>query len=804
MTHLDPELLVQPARLAAVRRTRQVLPGTVLPLDAVARLAAHLVQAPVAAICLVGGDDDLIVGAHGIPAPLLRNRRVPMDHSVGKYVIGGGPVTVVTDVRQDPELRGHPLVHEIGLRAFLGVPLTDAAGNPVGSVVTLDVVPRHWSPTEVATVREIAAVVTPQDLFAEPPTGQVPDIALGPLLESTLEAFVAADVDGVVVGWNLAAEVMFGWTAAEAVGRRLADLFVPEGGGALLPERDLAAVSRPQRRARGTGRHRDGHPFPAEAFLTRVPSPAGPLLCGFFLDVTEQTALRREKVQRGRFLDALLDSLLAGVMACDPRGHVVVLNRLLRELLGLPDDWRPFPLTQLASVFTDVDRHPLAPGEAPLARAFRGECVRSQLVRLPAAGSRPARDFLANAHPILDADGSSLGAVAALHDITAHLRQQRLSLCQLEVARKLAGVRSVEDALHVVLRSIADALGWRRGEAWLRDPVVDALQPVAAWTGDPAGAGGWRGGDLARRCSAEVRTIHRDDGAGGPAIAVPITENRTALGALVLEDPGEGGAAGGDDVAVDFAESISAHLTAFLSRRRADALRVELGRSKDDFIALAGHALRTPLTSIGSYADLLRAGAERWDDDERQMLDAISRNTEGLRAIVDDLLDLAAMESGHADMAVQPVDLAALVRQEEQALGEVAARSGVRVRDALPGSLPVRGDPDRLRLLIRNLLSNAVKYSPDGGVVDVAAGTDASAVELTIADGGVGIPPEERERLFRRFFRASNALDRGIPGTGLGLSISRAIVEAHGGTLSLRPREPAHAGTTVTVRLPAG
>ncbi|GGJ80433.1 hypothetical protein GCM10010123_07960 [Pilimelia anulata] len=801
MSHVDRRLLAEPTRLAAVDRTRRVLCGMALPTDAVAGLAAKLLAAPMGVVCLVRDDEDLVVGAHGLP-DRFADRHLDLRYAVGQYVLGDGPVTVVEDVDEDPDLRRHGLVRECGVRAFLGVPLADPDGRPVGALVVLDRVVRRWSNADISALLEIGTMLVPAD---RPPAAvrgsSLPDVELGPLLESTAEAFVAADVDGTVVGWNLAAADLFGLPVAEALGRRLADLFVADGAARLGDP----AVHR--QRVQGVGRHRDGREFPVEAFLNRVPSPAGPLLCGFLLDITERVTLRRAALRHARFVEALLDSLLTGVAACDPDGRVIVANRSLRDWYAIPEDWQPFSLLDNPAVATALDGTELAVADLPLIRAWRGEVVRDELLRIPPPGGGASRAVLVNANPVTDPEGRPLGAVAALHDMTAQLRHETFRDRQLEVVEALAYTDDATTALRAVLRAIAGALGWRRGEAWLCDPVTDSVRPAAAWTpaagtgaaDDGAAGTAWLGRALAAECCAARAPVRRNS-AAERALAVPIREENAVLGVLTLLTPSGDPP---DDVAVAFAEAMCSHVAGFLARRRAAALRTELGRSKDDFIALVGHAVRTPLTSIGSYAELLLADAQRWTGDEREMLTAIARNAENLRAIIGGLLDLAALESGHAELAAVPVDLAIIVRDEVGALAEVAAHSDVLLRDRLPDALPVVGDPGRLRLLVHNLLSNAVKYSPDGGTVEILARAEPpGVVELTILDGGVGIPPDERDRLFRRFFRASTAVERGIPGAGLGLSMSRAIIEAHGGTLALTSREPAARGTAATVRLP--
>jgi signal transduction histidine kinase len=226
---------------------------------------------------------------------------------------------------------------------------------------------------------------------------------------------------------------------------------------------------------------------------------------------------------------------------------------------------------------------------------------------------------------------------------------------------------------------------------------------------------------------------------------------------------------------------------------------LHLAASTDEYIALAGHELRTPLTSISTYADLI---AESPDDTRvgeiRELLDVVVRNNARLRALVDDLLDLAALESGHTALAAAPVDLADVVRDAVDA----AEPSPVAIEVLLPERLTVTGDADRLRQVVGHLLRNAVGYSPDGSTVTVALSTVEGCAELTVADAGMGVPAGEQDQVFRRLYRGGNARHGGPTGAGLGLALCRVVVERHHGTITLQPRRPR--GTTVTVRLPCG
>jgi signal transduction histidine kinase len=255
-------------------------------------------------------------------------------------------------------------------------------------------------------------------------------------------------------------------------------------------------------------------------------------------------------------------------------------------------------------------------------------------------------------------------------------------------------------------------------------------------------------------------------------------------------------------VAADLALALE-HATLFEQQLELVDRLQELDRQKTDFLSTVSHELRTPLTSIAGYTEMIRDGdAGEVPPQMDRMLEVVGRNTERLRALIEDLLILSRIESGDLRMASEPVDVGELLGHAVAAVAPQAADGRVAVDVAGPPSgTRVRGDELQLERVLLNLLSNAVKFSPAGSTVRLGVSLDAADVVLTCADEGIGIPPSEQEHLFDRFFRASNATTAAIPGTGLGLVIVRGIVEQHGGSIALDSREGE--GTTVTVRLPA-
>jgi two-component system OmpR family sensor kinase len=226
--------------------------------------------------------------------------------------------------------------------------------------------------------------------------------------------------------------------------------------------------------------------------------------------------------------------------------------------------------------------------------------------------------------------------------------------------------------------------------------------------------------------------------------------------------------------------------------------------AQQTFVADAAHELRTPLAALRLQAQSL----DRAESPEARKL-AVSRLTAGIdRAtrLVEQLLVLARQEATAAGgAATRPVDLAELARRTVADLAGVAAAKGVDVGVQQADAATVEGQPDALQILLRNLVDNAIKYTPSGGTADISVRNEvvegAAQVTVTVEDSGPGIPPEERERVFDRFYRVAGSE---AAGSGLGLAIIKAIAERHGASLALG--QSARLGglaATVTFRTPA-
>jgi signal transduction histidine kinase len=255
----------------------------------------------------------------------------------------------------------------------------------------------------------------------------------------------------------------------------------------------------------------------------------------------------------------------------------------------------------------------------------------------------------------------------------------------------------------------------------------------------------------------------------------------------------------------------SARRLRLAARRASDALAMqrvmvdrmeELGRTKSDFVSRVSHELRSPLTSVIGYVELLIDGAPGTPtDDQGRMLEIIDRNSRRLLALIEDLLTMSRVEAGLFELHVGPVDLAAVVTSVRETTAPAFAQAELVLTVELGDDLQLTGDREQLERALLNLVSNSVKFTAPRGRVSITAQVCADEIVVSVRDTGAGIALEEQEHLFTRFFRATRSQEQEVPGTGLGLYIVKQIVELHGGTMEVFSTDQ---GSAFTMHLPNG
>jgi signal transduction histidine kinase/DNA-binding response OmpR family regulator len=229
----------------------------------------------------------------------------------------------------------------------------------------------------------------------------------------------------------------------------------------------------------------------------------------------------------------------------------------------------------------------------------------------------------------------------------------------------------------------------------------------------------------------------------------------------------------------------------------------EVDRMKDEFVSIVSHELRTPLTSIrGSVQLVLDEAAAIPNQEHRTLLQIALNNCERLVRIINDILDVSKIESGNLALRKKPIHVSELMRQAIGVVSPPARNAQVAIDVHIPASIrPVMVDPDRIVQALVNLLSNAVKFAPAGSTVTVSVTGSEHTITVVVADQGEGIAPENLNRLFRKFQQVDSSSSRRKGGTGLGLAITKALVEQHGGRITVASE--LGKGTRFSLTLPA-
>jgi signal transduction histidine kinase len=443
-----------------------------------------------------------------------------------------------------------------------------------------------------------------------------------------------------------------------------------------------------------------------------------------------------------------------------------------------------------------------APGPLAETAALAAEVQTRQQALERAAQIRAQRDSRSAVTLVVIAGGLAL--ISALVLVSALIRSMRGPLDELVTAtRELAAggrARRVRPAGPSELKALGHAFNAMGADLIAARSQIEAERRRLAVTIESLGDGLLVTGED----GVTIRTVNpraadlvpelapgsRTDGERSPLPALEVALERE----IVVETDGR-------ILAVTAGRLGAAGVGGVVWTVRDVAERTRLERAKSEFVATASHELRSPLTSIKGFAELLHRSGEHMTPRQNEFVDIILRSTDRLVELVSDLLDVARIEADSVEISRRPIDIGEAVREVAELMGpRIEAkrqRLGVYVSPALPLAL---ADPARIRQIIANLLTNAHLYTEAGGRIHMGVEADRARVRIVIADSGIGMTESERKRAFERFFRA-RAGDESVPGTGLGLSIVKSLVDLHEGEIELES-EPGR-GTTFHVLIPA-
>ena len=231
-----------------------------------------------------------------------------------------------------------------------------------------------------------------------------------------------------------------------------------------------------------------------------------------------------------------------------------------------------------------------------------------------------------------------------------------------------------------------------------------------------------------------------------------------------------------------------------------DVTRLErLENVRQEFLSNVSHELRTPLTSIIALSETLEVGAIDDPQNNRRFLSIIQKNAARMHRLIDDILELSAIEAGNVKLHPESVRLRTLVEDSVSSLSAAATPRRIEVRNLIDPEAEVFADPHRLMQMVTNLIDNAIKFNRDGGSVTIAF-EPGDRDRIVIRDTGEGIPSHHLDRLFERFYRVDRARSRELGGTGLGLAIVKHLARSHGGEVTVQSKFGE--GTEFTIELP--
>ncbi|OYY63828.1 MAG: hypothetical protein B7Y51_05475 [Burkholderiales bacterium 28-67-8] len=669
-------------------------------------------------------------------------------------------------------------------------------------------------------------MVTPPEFAPPDPvpaaTAMVWDDAqcLAAIINSADDAIVSKRIDGVIMSWNPAAQVLFGYTAAEAIGQHIEMLVPPE-----RMQEEANILARLQRGERvqpfeTVRRCKDGRLIEVSAAISPVRNAQGRIIGASKVvrDISELVATRLREQHLRSFLTALVRVKRATAQMDNTKA-------LLDELCAICVEYGKADAAYVVLRDNDALRLAASSGLQPEHHTLVLESVSTQplIARVMAAGEavvlNTPQDSLAAAQcPTAPRDAKSWAALplnranetagvlvlnsahgdffteAVLEALTETAAELVVGLDHLARDQQFKGiVEAAMDAIVVVDADHRISLFNPAAELMFQWPAGEALgQPVDRLIPDRLGAthashmASFAASGSAPRRMGTTRAVvaRRRDGSEFP---IEATVSRFGSGSdlrmmVVIRDVSE--------------------LREAEASRRAQEAAEAANHAKGEFISRMSHELRTPLNAVIGFSKLLL-------DDPRHQVTAQQQTQVGhinsagqhLLALVDDMLDLVGIESGRCRVEQVVVPLATALQQAANLVTPIAERAGVSLLAppadvALPSVL---ADPNRLRQVLTNLMSNAIKYNKPGGSVTLEVTTHATEVEVCVADTGIGMTPQQQTELFQPFNRLGRE-HSGIEGTGIGLVVTRQLIELMQGRLTM-DSEPGQ-GTRACMVLP--
>jgi len=776
MMPYEPLLVVRdPARLDALRHLSLLDSQPEPAFDRYTRLASAILGAPTVLVSLVDADRQFFKSCVGLAEPWASSRETPLSHSFCQHVVATGSSLVVADAREHPLLADNLAIPDLGVIAYLGIPLTTSDGHVLGSFCAIGGEPRTWSEHDVAVMTDLAAAVTTEielrreviEHRAHLHVLRLRDRALA----ATSNGVLITDprqADNPIIYANPALTVQTGYAMDEVVGRNCRFLQGPETDPAAVATLRRAIHAGHETEVELVNYRKDGTPFWNNLTISPVHDSEGLLthFVGVQRDITpakQAEEARRIATADLQFQAMVIESVNGAVIATGPDSCIRLWNQTAERMYGWSAaDVVGRPVHDVVKVRRYLDSSTDDEARSILLQHghWQGEVIQTH---------RLGHDVCVegSVQLIRDEQGAVIGVVAINRDITDRL-QAREALRQSH-HRTTNILESISDGFYAFDNEFRFTYVNTQAERLLERTQVELI-----------------GQNVWQQFPASVGTPFYTNFTTAMATQTPIAFEAfyppLARWREVNVYPSR------DGLSVYFRD-VTARKQNEEDLRAAKVAADAANRAKSEFLATMSHELRTPLNGIiGMNGILLDSGLTS----EQQEFATLARDSgQILLTLLNDILDFSKIEAGKLELDVTDMDLATLVEDTVESLTQQASAKALALHMFVAPSIPalVRGDAGRLRQIVLNLAGNAVKFTERGDVVVRVTSEAETATHVTVrvavTDTGIGIDQEACRKLFQPFTQGNGSTTRRFGGTGLGLAICKRLLDIMGGTIGV-------------------